>query len=771
MTLKENDVIKKIFFSGKLLIFIALWGCYGCSSTKFVPEGEYLFDKVKIESDVPGYKRPWEVEPYLNQRPNYKMFGLNKTMMQVYNLSGKNSNRWHNRVLRKIGEAPVIFDSTAVEKTVAEFERLLVNAGYVHATVSSEVHLRKKKADVVYKIVGNTPYRINNYQLSANDYQLPIADESSIKKGDLFNRTHLDAERNRLTTELRNQGYYAFTKDNIMFDADSTQNANAVDLELKFREIARANVGDSASSTYFPFKKYYFDKVKILVDYDPLTMPSAANYPRKDSIVSDDYTIFFLGKSPSLRPKTLVRNTFIASGQEYSQLQEDRTYSAFSNLHALSNIHIRFNEKMRNDSLFLDATVLTMPTRRQGISFSVEGTNTAGDLGVASSANYTHRNLFRGSEMLRFSVRGAYETMSNFSNPYWEFGTELALHIPKFIVPFSDQKLARRLKTATEFSVLYNYQTRPEYDRILFSGSIGYNWQNRNKFAATHRFDLLNVDYIHLPRIDATFLNNLPSDARYFGYTDQFIVSMDYSFLKSTFDPSIKQHDAYSLRLSVESSGNVLYSVRTLLGATKNEQGSYKLFDTYFAQFLKGDFDFSKTIVIDPQNSVAWRIGGGIGFPYGNSDLLPFEKRYYSGGANSVRAWSVRELGPGAYVPNSSSTFFNQSGDIKLDLNVEYRTRLFWKLEAAAFVDAGNIWTIRDYEGQAGGQFKFSTFWEQIAVGYGLGLRLDLDYFLVRLDAGEKAYDPSKQGKDRWTILHPNFHSNFAWHIAVGYPF
>lgn len=175
--------------------------------------------------------------------------------------------------------------------------------------------------------------------------------------------------------------------------------------------------------------------------------------------------------------------------------------------------------------------------------------------------------------------------------------------------------------------------------------------------------------------------------------------------------------------------------------------------------------------MIDPQNSVAWRIGFGVGFPYGNSDLLPFEKRYYSGGANSVRAWSVRELGPGAYVPDGTSSFFNQSGDIKLDLNVEYRTRLVWKLEAAAFVDAGNIWTIRDYEGQAGGQFKFSTFWEQIAVGYGLGLRLDLDYFLVRLDAGEKAYDPSKQGKDRWTILHPNFHSNFAWHIAVGYPF
>jgi len=231
-----------------------------------------------------------------------------------------------------------------------------------------------------------------------------------------------------------------------------------------------------------------------------------------------------------------------------------------------------------------------------------------------------------------------------------------------------------------------------------------------------------------------------------------------------------KQRNAHSLRFSFESAGNLFYEINTLFHTQKDEQGSYKLFNTYFAQFVKGDIDFARTIIIDHQNSVAWRVGGGIGVPYGNSDILPFEKRYYSGGANSVRAWQVRELGPGSFRGDSANFYF-QSGDIKLDLNIEYRTRFFWKLEAAAFIDAGNIWTIKNYSGQEGGVFKFNSFYKQIAVGYGLGLRLDMDFFLLRFDVGWKVYDPAEIGKACWAVLHPNFKNNWAWHFAVGYPF
>jgi len=378
--------------------------------------------------------------------------------------------------------------------------------------------------------------------------------------------------------------------------------------------------------------------------------------------------------------------------------------------------------------------------------------------------------LFRGAETFNFKIRGAYEAISNFKNPYLELGGEMSVGIPKFVFPFIQNSFSRRMRTSTELTLSYNHQIRPEYDRTLTSGGLRYIWQGREKGSGRHQFDLLDIDYVYIPRIDPVFLNSLPVNAKYFGYSNQFIVGTGYSYTQSTFDPMRKQRDAHSLRLSLESAGNLLYGINALLDAPKNQQGSYKLFNTYFAQFVKGDVDYARTIIIDHQNSVAWRIGGGMGYPYGNSDILPFEKRYYSGGANSVRAWQVRELGPGSYRSDSANFYF-QSGDIKMDFNIEYRTRFFWKLEAATFIDAGNIWTVKDYPGQEGGAFKFNSFYKQIALGYGLGLRLDMDFFLLRLDAGWKVFDPGRRGEDRWAFFHPNFSNNWAWHFAVGYPF
>ncbi|MDR1610865.1 MAG: outer membrane protein assembly factor, partial [Candidatus Symbiothrix sp.] len=344
-----------------------------------------------------------------------------------------------------------------------------------------------------------------------------------------------------------------------------------------------------------------------------------------------------------------------------------------------------------------------------------------------------------------------------------------SVHIPKFVIPFIH--IPRNLRASTEFSMSYNHQNRPEYNRILLSGGVRYIWRDGDRLPAYHQFDLLDIDYVYLPKKDSIFMRLLPSGAKYFGYTDQFIVGSGYSYSKTTFDPTQTRRNAYSFHASVESAGNLLYLLNTMRNVKKDAQGSYNLFNTLFAQFVKGDVNYARTVVLDKQNSIAWRIGGGIGFPYGNTQMLPFEKRYYSGGANSVRAWSVRELGPGRYQRVDSTTFFNQSGDIKMDFNIEYRSRFFWKLEAAVFIDAGNIWTIKNYEGQEGGTFKLDSFHKEIALGYGIGLRLVMDYFLVRFDCGWKAFDPSLRGKEAWVITNPNFTDNWAWHIAVGYPF
>ena len=777
------------FYMRYLSFFLIALGLYSCSSTKYIPDGQYLLDKIKIESDIPEYQT-LELRPYVRQQPNFKMFGLNKTMYQIYNLSGRDSSKWVNRFLKRVGEEPVIFDSTLVEKTDSELKKFFINKGYINAEVSSEVTKKDKKANVTYQVKGNEPYIIRHYSYNIQDTVIRNelfggANESPasrtslepgslrnplVKEGMLFDRNILDDERGRITSLLRNRGYYAFNKDYITYPADSSLNSNAVDLTLRlglFRELL-----PDGTFKEVPHEKYYFNNVYIYLDYDPLQISSINNYTVTDSIVINKYTIYYQGDKPSIRPRTLINNNFITPDRLYSQLREDMTYSAISGLNAISNLHIQFDEYMQNDTAMLDCRILTIPAKKQSISFSVEGTNTVGDLGVAASVNYSHRNIFRGAETFNFKVRGAYEAISNVNNPYLEIGGEASIHIPKFVFPFISNSFSRTKKTSTEFSVSYNHQSRQEYDRTLLSGGLRYAWQGRDRLAGRHQFDLLDVDYVYLPRIDTVnFFNKLPINARFFGYTTQFIVGMGYSYTKTTFDPTQKQRGAHSLRFSIESAGNVLYGLSDLFNASKNEQGSYKLFNTYFAQFVKGDFDYSKTIVFDRQNSLAWRIGGGIAVPYGNSELLPFEKRYYSGGANSVRAWSVRELGPGSYQPNDSTNFFHQSGDIKFDFNIEYRTRLFWKFETAAFIDAGNIWTIKEYDGQEGGAFKLDSFYKEIALGYGLGLRLDFDFFLIRFDCGWKAYDPSKRGRDKWAILKPNFRNNWAWHIAVGYPF
>ncbi|MDR1681816.1 MAG: outer membrane protein assembly factor, partial [Candidatus Symbiothrix sp.] len=286
--------------------------------------------------------------------------------------------------------------------------------------------------------------------------------------------------------------------------------------------------------------------------------------------------------------------------------------------------------------------------------------------------------MFRGSETFYFRLRAAYEALSNFSNPYLELGGEASIHIPKIVFPFIPNHFLRRFRTSTTFLASYNYQTRPEYDRTLLSGGIRYQWQGRRKSSARHQFDLLDIDYVYLPRKDVDFMAQLPANAQYFGYTDQFIVGMSYSYSHSTFEPVKKQKNTHTLRFSIESAGNALYGLSVGLKQEKNDKGSYQLLNTPFAQFVKGDFDYTKNIVIDRQNSIAWRIGGGIAYPYRNSQSLPFEKRYYSGGANSVRAWSIRELGPGSYRPNGSTTFYHQTGDIKLNFNIEYRSHFFW---------------------------------------------------------------------------------------------
>ncbi len=775
----------------RILYFISLaWILAACSSTKFVGDGEYLLDKVEIETKGKVFKTS-DVKPYLRQQPNFKVFGLMKWQLFVYDWSGKNEKRWINKQLRRIGEPPVILDTLLVDQSVNELQRFCINKGYVNAEVSASIDTsRHKKAVVTYNIVPNEPYRINHYRMSLDD---PVIDSiarmkpprrsmlssafrtysddynSLIKDSALFDRDVLDKERQRITTLLRRRGYYAFNRDYLSYVADSSFNRNIVNLYMLLKPYRLQQQDGTIADTLH--RPYYIKDVAIVTDYDPLTLDEDASFVRDTVDNNSGVKILYGKRGHSIRPNVLRRSNFITPGKLYNDRSVEQTYSAFSTLRSLRNVNIRFSEIEENDTMKLNCTILTSPAKLQGFGVDVEGTNSAGDLGFASSLNYQHRNIFKGSEVFSAKIRGAFEALSKQTSSYWELGAEASVLFPRFLFPFVTDNFKRRLRATTELKLSYSFQTRPEFQRAILSGGWSYIWQDRSNSQARHVFKLLDVDYVQLPNIDSTFKSTLPESTLLYNFTDQFIVGAGYTYSFNSYNPENRLRNTHSMRFSFEMAGNLLYALSKMTGSEKDAEGRYKFFGINYSQFIKGDADFSKRIVLDSRNHIAYHIGIGVGFPYGNSKMLPFERSYFSGGANSVRGWSVRSLGPGGMPIDSVKSFAQQIGDIRLDLNVEYRTKLFWKFEMAAFIDAGNVWTFHKYEDRPNGNFDFSRFYKEIAVSYGLGLRLDFDFFLVRFDTGMKAYDPQRSGRDRWAILSPNFKDNFAWHFAVGYPF
>ena len=764
-----------------------------CSTTKYVGSGSYLLDKVEIKTDDSRMK-PSEMKSYLQQHPNYKIFGLFKWPLFVYNWSGSDENKWLNKQLRRIGEPPVIFDRELAEQSIIQLNRYLSNSGYLHASIELSVDTTKrKKSTLQYIVTTNQPHKIGLYETAIDN---PTIDSlihlrppsrsfakslfrsvtkeytSFVSEGMLFDRKILDKERQRLTTLLRRNGHFAFNRDYIGYWADSTRLDYTVDLEMYIKPFEYLMPDGKIEQR--PHRQYYINDVRILTDYDPLNPDmTGSNYHITDSTKSRGVSIYYGRRGQSLRPNVLQQSSYIMPGRMFNERNVELTYASFSALKALRYVSIKFDELEEADTMKLNCTILTAPEKEFGVRYDVDGTNSAGDVGFASSVTYQHRNLFKGSELFSAKIWGGYEYLSSTQERgnYWEYAGEASLHFPRFLFPFVSYDFRRKVRATTEFNMSYNQQRRPEYHRSIVSGGWIYHWQNRINTLARHTFKLLDVNYVFLPFIDQGFKEKLPETTALYNYSDLFIVSLGYTYTFNNYDPMEHGRNTYSFRVAVESAGNVMYAMSNLFGTKKNRNGQYNLFGINYSEFLKGDVDFARSFIVDERNSIALHIGVGTIYPFGNSREIPFERRYYAGGANSNRGWNVRSLGPGSMKIDSATSFIHQVGDIRIDANIEYRSKLFWKFELAFYVDAGNIWTIRKYDYQPEGNFDFSRFYKEIAVSYGLGLRLDFDYFLIRLDSGFKAYNPQETGARKWAFVQPDFSKNFAWHFAVGYPF
>ena len=762
-----------------ILLYLAL-SLASCSATKFVPDGSYLLDEVKIHTDNKEIK-PSDMRLYVRQNPNSKWFSTIKTQLYVYNWSGRDSTKWFNRFLRKIGDAPVIYNESDAIRSQEEIAKAVQNLGYMGASVKRTTKTKKKKLKLFYEITSGKPYIVRTLKYDISDkkiaeYLRNDSTQSMLREGMLFDVNVLDAERQRITDYLLCNGYYKFNKDYITYTADTARNTHQVDLTLHLLPY-KTYVGDTPKEHF----QYKINKINFITDYDVLQSSALSSIEINDSLHYNGFPIYYKDKL-YLRPKVLVDNLRFASVDLYDERNVQKTYTYFGRLSALKYTNIRFFETQNGDSTQLNCYVMLTKSKHKSISFELEGTNSAGDLGAAASVSFQHRNLFRGSETFMVKFRGAYEAISGLqpgykNHNYTEYGVETSINFPNFLFPFLTSDFKRRIKATTEFGLQYNYQLRPEFSRTIASASWSYKWMQKQKIQ--HRIDLLDISYLYLPWISSQFQEDYINKDKdnyilKYNYENRLIVRMGYNYSYNSAGGALVNNtittNSYSIRAGFESAGNILYGISKMINMRKNKDGEYAILGIPYAQYLKGDFDFAKNIIIDHRNSLAFHAGIGIAVPYGNAKVVPFEKRYFSGGANSVRGWSVRNLGPGSFAGDGN--FMNQSGDIKLDASIEYRTRLFWKFRGAAFIDAGNIWTIREYENQPGGVFEFDKFYKQIAVAYGLGLRLDLDFFVLRFDGGMKAINPKyKKAKERYPIIHPRFSRDFAFHFAVGYPF
>lgn len=723
-----------INFKHIVISAMALLVC-GCSATRNLPEGSYLLDDVKVVADGKYHDiNTNQLKTYVRQKGNSRWFSAVKLPLGVYAMAGRDSS-WINRTLRNMGEAPVAYDSVQAEMTCRDLQQALQNKGYLDAQVELYVDKKGKKLDAVYVLHPGQPYYLRELDYVIEDTtiaRLLNGQKQQLHSGMQFSVEALANERSNITKFLQNQGYYRFHKEYITYTATKDEEQHGVNLTLRLQQQHKAyNIAS--------------------VEYE-----SGA----------DDQRLH-------LRPKVLSENTFLEVGKPYSATRLQDTYNHFGRLGAVRYTNIAF--KQHPDTTLLDAKIQVLTNKPSTISFQPEGTNTAGDFGAAASLTYQNRNLFRGSETFSLQLRGAYEAikgLEGYSNQnFTEYSVETRLSFPRFIVPFLSRSFRRSTLATSDLSLIYDTQDRPEFHRRVLTAGWSYQWKPRNHHDS-YRFDLLNLNYVFMPWISETFkkeyLDNETNQnviLRY-NYEDLFIMRMGFGYAYN--------NGHVALRSNIETAGNLLGACSKIFGSTENSLGQYELFNIAYAQYVKGDFDYTQEILKGTNDQLVFHIGIGVAYPYGNSEVLPFEKRYFSGGANSVRGWTVRSLGPGRYKDKDGRVnFITQTGDVKLDLNVEYRTKLFWKFNGAAFVDAGNIWTIRDYEGQPGGQLKLNSILNDLAVSYGLGLRLNFDYFILRFDLGMKAVNPAYEidSDDHYPLIHPKLSRDLAFHFAVGMPF
>jgi len=761
-----------------LLLIVLQWSC---RPVKFVPEGKYLLHKNIVKHDAVDIPNE-QLKSLIRPRENKTVFGFWRFYLGLYNLSGRDEKKGINKWFRRIGEAPVVYDEFSVKKSREQLKLFLKNKGYFHAKVTDTiiVNEKKRRVDVVYNInagkrsyIHTLGYKIFDDNIRKLVYSDTI--HSLLRKKKAFDIDLLDKERDRITQLLNKNGYYSFSKDYIYYIADSLKGSYIIrDTIVIANVLHKLPNGRDTTENH---SKYKVKDVYFFVDFNPQeALNKDSGYMAGfDTILYKGY--YFLYKNEmKFKPDVLINSTYINPGELYDITKVEKTQTLITELRLFRYIIIKFKEienaRDKEGNKLLKCYIQLTPSKPQSYALEVEGTNSSGNLGAATNIKYQHKNILKGAEIFNSRLRFSYQNQSsrgdknNFN--IIELGFDMGMTFPKFLVPFRVESFRRRYNPRSSVSMGVNFQQRPDYTRTIANSNLSYDWRSSRKIS--HTFSIVDFNLVWVPFISDDFWDYIKDTYMRSSYENHLIMNTNY-MLKYNGQLLANQRNFWYINAYFESAGNILDGLMNLFSKNEPEDGYYKIFGIRYAQYIKSNFDIRFHHVPNQRHSLAYRFYIGVGYPYGNLTVMPFEKMYFSGGANSIRAWPVRGLGPGSFKGDELE-YYNQTADMKLEFNAEYRYRLFWIVDGAAFIDMGNIWNVRSQSSMEEGLFKFNEFYKQIAIGLGTGLRFDFSYFIFRFDVGVKTIDPSMPMGQRWVLgtKKPEW-NDFGFNFAIGYPF
>jgi outer membrane protein assembly factor BamA len=751
-----------------------------CNPTKYIPEGETMLNDNHIIINTDAVKKS-DLLPYIKQQPNKKIFGT-RFHLGLYNLSNINKSKWPHSWLREIGEEPVVFDPYSTIRSKEQIQSYVASKGYFDGHVKDSVVTENKKSDITYEVELIPPYTIHNifYEIADTNIQnLCYYDSVNniIERGKPYDVDILQAERTRFERLVKDYGFYEFSGDHISFSVDSSIGNRQVDIYYSVKNYTKIDALNRTNLV--PHSVFKIRNIYIYPDFVPRTAleEGDAYLNSLDTINYHGFYFVTAIEKPEIKYDLILQSLYFKPGSTYNLTNAEQSQAHLLTLKVFRLVNISYdildeNEAIDDKVMNIDCNIKLTLLSQQSYKVELEGTNSSGNLGGALNLIYQHKNIFHGAELFSMKLKGAYEAFSQSNTNLGstqEYGVETSLRLPRFLLPILEKEnFIKKYNPSTTILAAYNYQNMPFYTRTMANATFGYNWKAGD--FQEHFVNPLQLNFVKLLSIDPEFEARIDSSYLAYSYKDVMIVGGNYSYIFSN-QKIKKSRDYWFLRINAETSGNILSMIEKLSGADKTE-GVYNILGQPFAQYVRTDFDLRYNYTLNDVSSIVYRGFIGVGIPYGNSRALPFEKQYFGGGANGIRAWQVRTLGPGSYLPGAS-TFLNQTADIMIEANAEYRFKLFWILEGALFLDAGNIWTYNYDPSRLGSQFTFNKFYKDIAIGTGTGFRFDFNFVIARVDMGMKLRDPSISEGSKWIIMNRpyNFADDFAIVLGIGYPF